>query len=488
MNEEKRKLETWEEMILDFFEQKVQNIKSGQKCKLFSAREYIEKKDKEIETGKDVKKVQRAIKAKEQKEKEYGQLRKKAPSTEIRQWIDITSKRKIEVGKRIIKATHVLKFTHSSSESAGLLLQTKSKHSFLSTASVKKDLIVDLAHNNGALITVSRFLALTLQGTQIIDLILGNDFCFFRPFINNESQLKEWKNGFKRLVEKREIDTADKAKQIYFPVDTLRTTAKNPYHIVVPLFSSSLTHEIDSIVTTFKYGEKQKKINKARKEQLPKFLTGISVEFPNLGVRQFGGEHPKNISMLNADRSGKSFLFSSQPPTWQTQLKPPINKRIMFNRFFTGRTEEEIAYLRNFLLRFERIDLSIKDPKKKKWIEGWVSQIIDEVMIYAASIQNLPAGWTRSENIRLKLAHQYFLDPYRDDEQFQQSRQTSDWQTVICADFAGWLNGKLKGRDKQFTPQSEHTRMWKKLMEKELREHAQAIDWDIKEHNRRKHA
>lgn len=488
MNEEKRAFETWGEVILDFFEQKIQNIKSDQKCKLFSAREYIEKKDKEIETEKDEKKVQRAIKAKEQKKKEYGQLRKDAPSTEIRQWIDITSKRKIEVGKRIIKATHVLKFTHSSSEAAGLFLQTKSKDSLLTTASVKKDLVVDLAHNNGALITVSRFLALSLQGTQIIDLVLSDDFCFFSPFSSDESQLKEWEKGFKKLVEKREIGTADKAKQIYFPVDTLRMAESNQYHIVVPLFSSSLTHEIDSIVTTLKYGDKQKNINKARKEQLPKYLAGIFVEIPNLGVQQFGGEHPKNISMLNADRSGKYFLFSSQPPTWQTQLKPPTNKRTLFSRFFTRRTDEEIAYLRNFLLRFERIDLSIKDPKKKKWIESWVSQIIDEVMIYAASIQNLPAGWSRAENIRLKREHQYFLDPYRDDEKFQMLREATDWQSVICGDFANWLNGRLKGKDKQFTPQPEHTRMWKELMKKELKVHAQAINWDIKEQNRGKQA
>ncbi len=80
-----------------------------------------------------------SYKRKRKKEKEYVLLRKNASSTEIRQWIDITSKKKIELAKRIIKATHILKFTHSSSESAGLLLQAKSKHSLLSTASVKKN-------------------------------------------------------------------------------------------------------------------------------------------------------------------------------------------------------------------------------------------------------------------------------------------------------------------------------------------------------------
>jgi CRISPR-associated protein Csy1 len=488
MNEKTNEFETWEEAILDFFERKVQNIKAGQKCKLFSAREYIEKKEEEIETEKDEKKLQRAIKAKEKKQKEYEQLRKDAPSTEIRQWINDTSEKNIAIGKRIIKTSHVLKFTHSSSEPAGFLLKTKSNDLLLSTSSLKKDLTLDLAHRDGSLITVSRFLALFLKGEQIIDLILNGEFCFLEPFASDDSQFKYWQGEFKELVENREIRTADKAKQIYFPISNLNSKNSNQYHILVPLFSSSLANEIDSIVTTLKYGDDQKKLNNARKEQIPKFREGMSVEFPDLSVQQFGGEHPKNISMLNADRRGKSYLFSTQPPSWQRQLKPPLNKRSLFDHFYTSRANEEIKSLRWFLLLFERIDLSIKDPKKKKKIDGWVNQIIEEVMIYAISIQNLPAGWSNTENIRLKLAHQYFLDPYRDDEPFQKARQAADWQTVICADFANWLNGRLKGKDKQFTPQSNHTRMWKKLMGKQLREQAQAIDWDIKYQNREKQA
>ena len=141
--------------------------------------------------------------------------------------------------------------------------------------------------------------------------------------------------------------------------------------------------------------------------------------------------------------------------------------------------KETIEYLRAFLLRFQMLELSIKDPKKKKWIDGWVIQIIDGVMNYAISVQNIQSGWSRTEGIILKPAHQYFLDPYRDDEIFQKGRQSTDWQTVICSDFANWLNGRLKGKDKKFTPQPEHTRMWKNIMKKELREHTEIVDLDI---------
>ena len=474
MSEKNNNYKIWKEVIVDFFEHKVQS------CLLFKAREYIEKKEKEIETEKDERKLQRAVEAKEKKQKEYELLKKDAPSTEIREWLDETRKKNIAVGKRIIKATHVLKFTHSSSDSEGILLTEKANDYLLSTASIKKNLTIDLAHNNGNLITISRFLALYLGGKQIIDLIINNDFCFLEPFAGDESQLKNWQEGFTEIIEQRDIKSADKAKQIYFPITSSGSIEDRDYHIVVPLFPSSLSHESYSIVTALKYGDEQRDINKTRKEQFPKYRKVISKEIPSMSTLLFGGEHPKNVSMLNAERSGKTFLFSTQPPSWISRLKPPVAKFSFFNKDLTYRVKETVEYLRTFLLRFQTIDLSIRNPKKKKWIAGWINQIMDEVMNYAALIQNIPPGWSRTKGIRLKLTHQYFLDPYRDDEEFQKARQTTDWQEDICRDFASWLNGRLKGKDKKFTPKLVHTRMWEKYMKQALIEHTQYIDWVIK--------
>lgn len=482
MTEKTNENETWEEVIVDFFAKKIQ-------CKLFKARLYIEKKEKEIKAERDEKKLHRAIEAKEKKMIEYEQLRKDAPASEIRQWLDATAKKKITSGKRIIKATHVLRFTHSSSDSGGVIVNGKSDDSLLTTSSIKKHLSVDLAHNNGALISISRFLALSFQGKHIIDHILDDDFCFLKAFAHDDSQLVTWAFGFRRLVEERELRSADKAKQLYFPLNDQTLPNEVAYHIIAPLFPSSLTHEIDLAITATKYGSHLKEIRKAKNEQSPKYRKEVLKNFPNLAVVQFGGEHPKNVSMLNADRSGKAFLFSTQPPNWQKQFKPPLSDNSMF---FSGliyhSTKENLEFLRNFLVWQQKANLSIKNPKRKQWIDDWVNQVIDEVMVYAINIQNMPAGWSNTENIRLKPAHQYFLDPYRDDKPFQEARQANDWQNVICADFANWLNGRLTGKEKQFTPQPEHTRLWKRLMKKELREQAEALEWDIKEQNREQQA
>ncbi len=131
MNEETRKFEAWTDVIVDFFENKVAA------SKLYKAREYIEKKEKEIASEKDPKKLERQNKAKEKTQLELIELRKDAPSTEIRQWIEKTSDTPIAKGKRIIKASHVLKFSHGSSVSDGFLADEKSNDTVLTTSSFK---------------------------------------------------------------------------------------------------------------------------------------------------------------------------------------------------------------------------------------------------------------------------------------------------------------------------------------------------------------
>jgi len=383
-----------------------------------------------------------------------------------------------------------LKFSHGFSESEGLLLTEKSNETTLSTASLKRTLTCDLAHNNGVLITISRFLALKLSGKLIIDFVLNNNFTFLESFYEDDKQLDKWKEGFANLVEQRKIKTADKAKQIYFPltnVDDKAGVSKTKYHLIAPLFPSSMAEEVYNKVIDLKYGKEQKEVRACRKvggdstNNSTKYHPKCYIDVPNLGVQKFGGAQPQNISMLNKNRKGQCFLLSSQPPTWQSQLKPPIYKKSLFNGgFFSQNTNTEIDYLRDFLLHFEHINLSVKSPERQKWIDRWVDNIIDDLLFYAASIQNMPAGWSNTEDIQLKQAHQYFLDPYRENEVFQTARKASDWQVVVCADFAYWLNRKLVGKEKKFTPQSMHTRMWRDLLKEPLREYNQTIEEEIK--------
>jgi CRISPR-associated protein Csy1 len=327
-------------------------------------------------------------------------------------------------------------------------------------------------------------MALRLNSVQIIDNIINNNFTFLEPFSGDEKEIDNWKSVLRKVViEDGNLKTADKAKQLYFPVPTeVSSKPDNPYHLVVPLFASSLADQIHAVVTQSKYGESQKQVNKFRRSEPPKFHNDTYLNYLNLGSQKVGGDYPRNVSMLNADRSGLVYLFSTQPPTWETQLNPPIYRKSLFDYLSNLTINTELDYLRDFLLRFKQLDLSIKDPKRMRHLERWVNTIIDEFLFYVGSIQNLPSGWSDRQDINLKKEHQYLLDPYRMDEVFQSARQGCDWQAVIRADFAMWLNRRLRG--KQFTPQKEHTRLWKKLLETPLREFMEPIEIEVKQQAR----
>ena len=481
MSEEKKRFETWEEVIVNFFEHKISD------SEMYKAREYIEKKDNEISSERDEKKLEKLKNRRKEKVDKLAELRKTSPLGEIRAWIDKTSEKNIARGKRIVKATHVLRFTHSSSSSEGYLLTKKSDDLLLTTASLKKDYVYDLAHNNGNLISVSRFLSLSLSGTMIIDCLIEGNYHFLDVFYENEEQLKKWKNGLSNLVEQREIKTADKAKQLYFPIQ-IKQNDVWIYHLLVPLFSSSLAEEMYLRQFNIKFGQENKLPKQAKKgvlndngARISHYHPEVITRFPRLAAQKFGGDNPQNVSMSNVERRGKNYLLSTQAPTWKSQLKPPIYKSSFFDAIpWNMALKENIDYLRDFLLRFDRLGLSFKDPKKMEWIKRWVEQIIDEVFAYCASVQNLPSKWSSTEDIKLKIEHRYLLDPFRDDVDFQEARNSREWQTVVCKDFANWLNGRLKGRDRQFTPQPEHTRLWKELMEEQLREFDESTVMEIK--------
>ncbi len=467
MVDSEKPFETWQEVIVDFFENKIA------KSKLFKARKYINEKTIEIGKEKNIKKLDALQIRKEDKFVELVELRKTVFQDDISPWLEDTTKKNIAEGVRIIKATHVLRFLHSSAENSGLILTEKSKDQLLTTASFNKKLTFDLAHNNGALISISRFLALELAGELIIDLILNDRFDFIASYQVKPEVLERWKSGFSQLVEKRTIKTLDKAKQLYFPVDG----SFDKYHLIAPLYSSSMAEEMNTAISKIKYGETQRTVSKELSKG--KFSNDTYVKYTNLSVQKFGGAQPQNVSMLNKNRSGKGYLFSSQPPTWQNQLTPPTAQKTLFDKgFSTKNIKAEINYLRDFLLRFKQIELSIKDPKRRKWIDSWVGNIVDELLFHVASIHELPADWSATNDIKLIEEYRYLLDPYRDDEVFQAERKNNDWQDKVCNDFSHWLNRQLIGSGKEFTPQAEHTRMWKKLLSQPLREFNENIEID----------
>lgn len=355
-------------------------------------------------------------------------------------------------------STNVPKLTHPSIKDVPSFFakNDKIRADVVCTSSLKR-VDIDSAISNAANTPIVSLLSLKVKEGELKDFVQQGSVTPFLKLQTKEGQADKWLENLKQVFRSQSMGSHLLLKQIYFP---LNKVPDDKYHLLCNVNSSSLTHFI------------YRKINESL--DLNKDTFQISrASYPNVSkifVTSSAKSH-SNVSPLNNLRRGESKLFSCAPPTWNIQTKPPINQRSWFYRGIPNSSvKTDIDYLRDFLLRNEKLSLSTRNPQKRKWLIKWGQGLTDTILFYAQQIQMLPAGWSGVESIKLKLSQQYFLDPYRDDEAFQAARKTTDWQSEVSKDFAKWVNGKLIGKDKRFTPQAEHTKLWALLMSNALRE------------------
>jgi len=385
-------------------------------------------------------------------------------------WLDVYA----EYASGVSFATHIPKMSHPGiSGASAFYVQKKlrAEHkNYISTDSISNP-IVDAALDNAKYTPVSNLLKLTVNGETIADYLSEGNSLPFKYLSGDDDKVNDWVEKFSAVLKSTRLATHNLAKQVYFPIDLA-----GKYHLLCNVKSSSMAHCIFSSIEE----SADKKVNKLKNKGKFSDKNFVSyIKKAKLAITSLDGA--KNISPLNSKRAGKLTLLCCQPPTWRSQIKPPIYQASFFNsqlRHFVSKSD--IDYLRDFLIRFDKIDISIKRPERKKWVDAWVGRIVDDVLTYAATIQNMESGWSATEGIRLKREHQLFLDPYRGDEVFHTSRKANDWQATVCADFALWLNKTLAGKEKLFSPQQEHTRMWIALIEEPLREYDELIRMEIK--------
>lgn len=389
---------------------------------------------------------------------------------EVRHWVDQASKN----AGSISFATHVSKLTHSKINSMSVYDSIASNRSDQLVTASLTEMVVDGAVSGNQYAPIFQFLELELKGVKLAAALNESSNNCLSPFAINNEELTLWNKGFRKALSSDDPSSHSLAKQIYFPVGDFTESKSSAYHLLCHLKSSSLAHAIYLNLFDKRNSNGLKKQYKEKK-----YSAEIHSDFPRRAELSVTASNHSNASQLNGARGGKLHLFSCQPPSWSEQLKSPTDKKSFFRKIFTSQSAgENVDYLRNFLLRFEKANLSIRNPERRKYMDKWVNNIIDELLNYAASIQELPPGWSANENCQLQLEYQYLLDPCRNDEKFQNSRKLGDWQSVVCDDFARSLNKELEGKDKKFTPQTEHRTMWRKLITIPLRDYNELIEND----------
>lgn len=360
-------------------------------------------------------------------------------------WLTDSAKK----SKHINLATHAIKFTHSDAKASSILLSKTDMDnpSYLATISLKEKYI-DAVCSAGFL-GIAKFLKLEVNGESLITQLQQNHAPALSAFTDNDELLQTWVDGFKLALADEKLSSHSLSKQVYFPLKSENNDVD--YHLLCPLFSSSLAQRLYEKIR-FTRTTDSKELRKARKSQIYDLRNDIS--FPNTAVQTFGGSHPKNISQLNQERFGQSFLLNTAPPTFQAQVKPPINNTSLFNRQLTYKVAGYLRDFKAFLSKLKPEENNFKVRYKRDY--HFILPILDQLMIYAANIQTLPAGWASESHCKLKHAHALWLDVYNPNESFQREREKLDWQAVIAADFASWLIKQLKNDEKYRLGDIEH--------------------------------
>ncbi|WON78431.1 type I-F CRISPR-associated protein Csy1 [Serratia sp. UGAL515B_01] len=367
--------------------------------------------------------------------------------------------------------THALKFTHSDAKGSSIFLPAAPQDlAYLSTTTLRNPAID--AVGNAAALDVAKLLQMEYEGETLIAYLNRGDYSPLAALAESEQQLQQWVNGFKQVLTDKQPSSHKLAKQLYFPVGS------GEYHLLSPLFSSSLAHALHQRITDTRFSDAAKEIYSAFKAH--EWHSAPRVSYPNTAVQNIGGTKPQNISYLNSVRGGRTWLLSCAPPSWKVIPKPPTQHKSIFHDYsdFSQMARSTIWQLREYLLSVKQLD-STKAIRDRRL--AFTDEIIDTLFNYVATVQNLDvqACWSAEEGCKLKRSQPLWLDAGRveNDENFKFEREGGDWQKEIARDFGEWLNRRLQHEELKFGEVERREWSTAKLFKQRLREFEQ----DLKE-------
>lgn len=363
-------------------------------------------------------------------------------------WLANAARRMAEIQA----ATHVPKATHPYSQGSSLLVppDTLPMRAEIGSHVLGDAFAVDIVGNAAAL-GVPKFLKVEVEGRRLLDWMQAGDADLQRALHADATTARSWMAAFCGLVrEDAQPSSHVLAKQVYWLVGDDPADDAG-YHLLQPMFSSSLAHAVHAVVQDARFGDDAKAAREARRNKQP-HDAGFA-EYKGLAVRKLGGSKPQNISQLNSERGGINYLFASLPPQW----------RALEGFQMLGRSSaieclawlEEVRALKRQLIELLRSD---PDPTMETRIarEAIERALGEQLPVFAASVQaRHEPGWTRSPECELPLCEQLWLDAERaelkprdeflaDDLAFNAAYESGTWADQVAERCGHWVNGWLR--------------------------------------------
>lgn len=388
----------------------------------------------------------------------------------LQTWVSNAASR---VGQ-IQQVTHALKYIHPDAKGTNLS-SPGNPHAgkmLVGTHLIHEQCEPDVVGNAAAL-DVYKFLRLQAGGKSLLSLAAGNDPALTAALSSDTRQAEEWMQGFAALTESKVSPATHKlAKQLYWPLET------HNYHLLGPLFPSSLTHQVWITIRTDRFSDEAKAAREAHRKNEP-HPQGYR-EYPNLAVQKFGGTKPQNISQLNSERHGENYLLPSLPPVWHSDpIKLPLFIDSVFDGWFDRRPQVRttIRTLRDFLYSVQETTGNVRIRSKR---QALLEQIIDQLLLFSTELQSQEEDWTLSRDCHLNIHEQCWLNPSRKetDPDFAAIYAFGEWQEAICKRFANWLNARLSNHKKPLPLGENEANEWQIMLGKEIKVLRREFDAD----------
>lgn len=354
---------------------------------------------------------------------------------------------------QIAMVTHTLKATHPDARGSSLHVVPNTLPGHVQIGShTLGDRFAEDVDGNAAALGVFKFLKLEVEGRSLLDWMRDDDPSLREALDPDATVAESWINAFCSLIRTDEAPVSHAlAKQVYWLTGDDSSIDKQ-YHLLQPLFSSTLAHAVHAEVSGALYtDEENRAAGQARRAKEPH--RAPYREYQGLVERKLGGTKPHNVSQLNSERGGVNYLFDSLPPRWQPKHQINVlNVESIFDRLmqFEG-SWKLVKSLAAFLRSNPDPTLATRD------LRDAISQAIAlQLVTFQGSVraQQSP-GWSAHADCKLAPCEQLWLDAERvelaekpdateEDKAFKAAYLWGDWADEVAARFANWLNQRLR--------------------------------------------
>lgn len=345
---------------------------------------------------------------------------------ELESWLIDASSR----AKQLSLTSHPAKFIHPNAKASSIIVDIKGGNDgFLRSGNVEVELDV---FGNAAALDVEKFLRVTLEDNKtVLQHLDAKTEIIKNQFKTKNTNFEEIRNGFMHIKHSVLEQTSEKLKQVYFPVN-------DDYHLLSILNASGIMYKLKERINGLRFSEENKILREELKKAKPIEGTGKFTEIYGLTSIGFGGTKPQNISTLNNQNGGVSFLLSSMPPILEKRQTQPPKQNFFENCLWAGLFKRDFDQFHK-VLSWRKNNLEIRDMR-----DGIVLNSMTKLKRLIEKIRDIGAGWSDTETyVDLPLWQKIWLDD-RYVEIRNDNKQNADYLTNAQGYFANWFIGNYK--------------------------------------------